>query len=154
MPDYVSKELSRICKNNGSVTAEGVVKEATPTDSPMHRCFEWDDGKAAHKHRLYQARTLIRMNVVYLEEGGLPERLVHVSLAPTSPPAQGESGSAGAYYPISVVVGDSEKHGLAMAEAVKYLAGAKRRLLELCEFDPAYADAYDHVEAAQALLTA
>jgi hypothetical protein len=33
---------------------------ATNPTSPAHKHFEWDDSKAAHKHRLYQARYYMR----------------------------------------------------------------------------------------------
>jgi len=44
----------------GRFTADEIVKAARNEDSPLHEYFEWDDGKAAHAHRLYQARGLIR----------------------------------------------------------------------------------------------
>jgi len=32
--------------------------------TPLHACFEWDDAKAAHRHRITQASTLVRALVV------------------------------------------------------------------------------------------
>jgi hypothetical protein len=44
----------------GKITAEAVVLAATPQESLLHPLFEWDEAKAAHQHRLDQARALIR----------------------------------------------------------------------------------------------
>jgi hypothetical protein len=44
----------------GALTAPRVVEEARDESSPLHAHFDWDDTTAAHKHRLEQARTLIR----------------------------------------------------------------------------------------------
>jgi hypothetical protein len=45
---------------NGELSPERVVQEARSGDSPLHEFFEWDDEKAAHAHRIQQARSLIR----------------------------------------------------------------------------------------------
>lgn len=53
--------LSEIAaKNSGKLTPDALVSAATDPDHPWHDRFEWDDSKAAHEHRLEQARTLIR----------------------------------------------------------------------------------------------
>jgi hypothetical protein len=56
-PDAVQaiKDLSP----DGRPDPQKVVIAATDKSSPLHRYFEWDDGKAAHQHRLDQARRLI-----------------------------------------------------------------------------------------------
>lgn len=55
-------------RNRGRLTPEVVVKDATKASSPLHKYFEWDDTKAAEKHRLEQARGLIRTVVVRFNE--------------------------------------------------------------------------------------
>lgn len=45
--------------NGGVLTPEAVVSDAQDEDSPLHQCFEWDVGKAAHAHWLDQARAII-----------------------------------------------------------------------------------------------
>lgn len=37
-----------------------MLRAARDTDSPLNRWFTWDDDEAAHKHRLNEARALIR----------------------------------------------------------------------------------------------
>ena len=58
--NVVGEEFEKLEKQNGSLTAEAVLESATPEDSPLHCMFEWNDPKAAHKHRLDQARFYIR----------------------------------------------------------------------------------------------
>lgn len=55
----VGKEFERIESEHGEITADLVLQEATPEDSPLHELFEWDDPKAAHSYRLQQAVVLI-----------------------------------------------------------------------------------------------
>lgn len=66
-PKEVNKELKRIQKKEGRLTAELVLQYASDPDSPLHVAFEWDDEEAAHKYRLYQARNLIT-NLQIVEE--------------------------------------------------------------------------------------
>lgn len=47
-------------KNNGQLTADAVLKEATPASSSIHHYFDWNDESAGHKFRLGQAALLIR----------------------------------------------------------------------------------------------
>lgn len=57
-------ELEEIRKNNGGVLkAADVVEYARNPDTALHRRFTWDDDKAAHEYRLWQARELIRVVV-------------------------------------------------------------------------------------------
>lgn len=59
--DIIKSALSEIAaKNGGILTPDAVVQEAKQLESPLHDCFEWDNKKAAHQHRLDQARGLIR----------------------------------------------------------------------------------------------
>lgn len=53
--------LTAIWQREGQLTAELVVDEARDPSSPLHARFEWDDQKAAHEHRLAQARQIIRI---------------------------------------------------------------------------------------------
>lgn len=53
--------LEEIAQRNGGVLKpEHVVAEAAAPDHPLHERFEWNNARAAHSHRIDQARTLIR----------------------------------------------------------------------------------------------
>lgn len=61
-------ELKRIASENGGILKpDVVVAEARPKDSPLHSRFEWDDAKASHEYRIWQARQLIRVSVEVIE---------------------------------------------------------------------------------------
>lgn len=58
-PGIAAKELMRLQSIYQAITPEILVTESMPKDAPLHNIFEWNDQKAAHAHRLQQARTLI-----------------------------------------------------------------------------------------------
>ena len=62
MPSAMQVEvaLDELNRTHGHLTPDLVVQAAQYEQSPIHSIFEWDDGKAAHQHRLWQARRLIR----------------------------------------------------------------------------------------------
>lgn len=59
----VMRRLRELSGENGTLTPEAVVADAANPASELHSCFEWDDTKAAHQHRLDQARGLIRIRM-------------------------------------------------------------------------------------------
>lgn len=58
------EELERIEKRHGMVTPPILVAESTVQTSVLHPLFEWDDTKAAQRHRLSQARDILDNIVV------------------------------------------------------------------------------------------
>ena len=60
VPAQVAGEvMEKIEKRDGKLTKEAFLEESRPINSPTHGCFEWDDGVAAEKYRLEQARHTI-----------------------------------------------------------------------------------------------
>lgn len=79
-PQAIGEELEQIRrKHGGELKPEYAVEEAKNRNSAMHRHFEWDDSVAAKKHRLDQARTLIR-SIVRVESVGGREIPAFVSI--------------------------------------------------------------------------
>lgn len=70
--DTAAKEISRIESRDGSVTPKSLLEESRAEDSTLHKCFEWDDSKAAEKYRLRQSGEIIR-NIVRVEVKEDPE---------------------------------------------------------------------------------
>lgn len=62
--------MEKIESRDGQVTKEALLDEARPEESPMHPAFEWNDGIAAEKYRLVQARHIINELVVTIERSG------------------------------------------------------------------------------------
>ena len=51
--------IKKLEQNGGRVTAEALLQAARHPKHPMHADFQWDNAKAAHQHRLDQARSYI-----------------------------------------------------------------------------------------------
>ncbi len=67
MTSKILDELRQIREENGGLLSpEVVIDKAANEDNPLHSSFEWDDNKAAHQHRLDQARRLVRVYVEVL----------------------------------------------------------------------------------------
>ena len=66
-------EVKALEDKKGKLTPEQIVKAAENPKSALHRCFEWDDAKAAHCFRVEQAREIlvrIKIDVEY-EDGAV-----------------------------------------------------------------------------------
>ena len=75
-PEKAAKRLNAIRRKKGSLAPSYVVEDAEPVSSPLHSCFTWDNKRAAHEFRLWEARSLIGA-LVELEDGdaeGTPVR--------------------------------------------------------------------------------
>jgi len=82
-------ELRKIAKKNrGLVRPEQVVMAAVDEASPLHGQFLWNDEKAAHEYRLWQARELIAAYWVVEPASQAPIRLL-LSLTSDRPAKQG-----------------------------------------------------------------
>lgn len=58
----MGEALAKIAADNaGRLKPKNVVEAARDPKHPLHKHLEWDDGKAAHAHRLEQARAIIRI---------------------------------------------------------------------------------------------
>ncbi len=68
-PAIVAELKTLAEKNQGLLMPEDVVEAARNEDSPLHNRFEWDDGEAAERYRLWQARLLINVSVQYVDNG-------------------------------------------------------------------------------------
>ncbi len=76
----IISELRRIQEgNDGLLLPAHVVAAARPKTSPLHSRFEWNDGKAAQEHRLWQARQLISVCVEVFSNGESAPIFVSVS---------------------------------------------------------------------------
>ena len=52
--------IRELAERHGQLTPDIVVDAARPKESPLHRFFQWNNGKAAEQYRLIQASCLIR----------------------------------------------------------------------------------------------
>lgn len=69
--------LASLIKQNGDkIKPSQVLEDAKRMESPIHSHFEWDDTEAAIKHRLDQARYLLRniITTIIVEEKEVEQR--------------------------------------------------------------------------------
>lgn len=113
----IQAELERIA-DGGRLTASGVVRRARQKSSPLHEYFEWDDSVAAHQHRLWQARQLIKRITIVREEGAPAEPMyVHIRQQDQ------DQGREGYYAPIADLQRD--EWAIAMEDARRRLDAAR-----------------------------
>jgi hypothetical protein len=71
----VQEELEIVrSRSSGIVRPEDVVEFAKDPNTAMHSRFTWDDTEAARKHRLWEARELIRLCVSIIPQDEQPIR--------------------------------------------------------------------------------
>jgi hypothetical protein len=69
VPKTISEELSEIqSMNDGLIDPVKVVDYARNPDTSLHKKFQWDDTVAAEKYRIYQARQIIRLELVVINQ--------------------------------------------------------------------------------------
>lgn len=142
--DELVNELQAIRAEDpqGLLRPEAVVEAAASPASRLHGCFEWDDSKAAHQHRLTQARRLIRVAVETLP-GSNEEYNVFVNL--TSDRKEGSGG-----YRATMEVLESEQLTACMlADALKELRTFEAKYSKLQALIPVF-EGYRAVLAAEA----
>lgn len=123
--DQVAAELARLAQRRGFLTPAQVVAAAKDARSPLHQCFTWDDSKAAHAHRLWQARELI----------------AHVEFAPTPKHApfrayvnvRHEGESEGRYVSTVDALADPETRKAVVQRALGDLERTRERYEQLTE---------------------
>lgn len=122
--ELVAERLSEIAKSNGGrITPDLVVADAENPDSILHNLFEWNDGIAAHYHRLAQARQIITsVRVVITTENKKISTVYYVRDPDAAPLEQG-------YVSIDILKTDKDlaKESIVMefSRASSYLQRAK-----------------------------
>ena len=117
-PQQVGEELERLREEKGTLLPADVLEVAANPDSPLHAAFEWDDGEAAKKFRLSQARRLI-VSIRVLNSPVSTTAPVYVSV---KTPKKGRE-----YVRTTEALGDEELQARVLAEVRQYIEGMERR---------------------------
>ena len=125
MPSSMQVEvaLDELNQAHGHLTPDLVVQAAQYEQSPIHSIFEWDDVKAAHQHRLWQARPLIHSEQNERPDGKPMPKYLSVKI-------EGDRQ----YEEASIVVLDRDKWAVVLEEtasALKDLEGRIETLVQL-----------------------
>jgi hypothetical protein len=127
-PQVIGEELDRIAAANaGKLTPKATVAAAADPANPLHPHFEWDDARAAHAHRLHQARHLISLvRIVDDERHHDPPAFLTL--------ADGARGTS--YRPLAAVLKSADLQLTVLRQAEADLTAFERRyrmLYEVCD---------------------
>ena len=107
------QELRLIARRHrGLLRPHDVVEYARNRRTALHDYFTWDDSKAAHEYRLWQARQLIRVAVTVLTPEVPKPARIYVSLR------SDRARDAGGYRLTADVLSDSDRREQLLAEAL------------------------------------
>lgn len=127
------EEFDKIAKRDGTLRPPVIVEEARPKRSPLHKYFEWEDGRAAELYRLDQARRMIqRYEIVLVESCPNPVR-AFVSFAEDR-----KTGGAG-YRQMARVMRDPEQRAGLLEQALAELRRLRARYGHLQELAQVFA---------------
>jgi hypothetical protein len=67
--EVAGAEIERLSlKYSGELSARQLLEESKGPQAPLHKCFEWDDSKAAKQYRIEQAGVLLSSIRVIVED--------------------------------------------------------------------------------------
>ena len=136
--DAIRAEIERL-ERDGKIRPVDVVEAAADESSPLHDCFTWDDGEAAHQYRLIEARNLLRVYVVRPDAEEGPTVRAFVSL--TSDRVE----KGGGYRAIADVMSDQELYSQMLSDAVVQLRNVQKKYKAIKELASVWS-AVDDVE--------
>lgn len=129
----VIAELKRIAKaNGGQLKPADVVDAARSKDSVLHSKFEWNDGLAAERYRLWQARQLISVTVEYIPATESTTR-VFVSLSPD------RQTSGGGYRATVDTMTNAQHRAILLQDALDEMRRFQQKFAELRELAEVFA---------------
>ncbi len=124
MPSSMQVEvaLDELNQAHGHLTPDLVVQAAQDEQSPIHSIFEWDNAKAGHQHRLWQARRLIRSVQIERPDGKPMPKYLSVKI-------EGDRQ----YEEASIVVLDRDKWAVVLEETASALTELEQRIETLVQ---------------------
>ena len=118
----VDQALSALNDVHGRLTTDIVLEAATNADSPLHKVFEWDDSTAAHAHRVWQARKLIKSVKIERPDGDLTPRYLSIKI-------ENERW----YEDISLIVQDHDKYISVLTDIEAMIKDLEHRIESLIQ---------------------
>lgn len=119
-PYKVYDELQELGEN---VRPASIVERAKDTESELHKCFEWDDSKAAEKYRIHQARVLVGSLVIVENEQKEEPQQVRVMY----------TTKGGGYTPTKFIVQRKDDYEALLEKAMSELRAFKEKYSMLTE---------------------
>jgi hypothetical protein len=126
-------EFIRSRSADGILQAEDVVEFARDERTALHGEFEWNDDAAAHQHRLWQARQLIRLTVTVVDSPA-GQQTVRMYASCDSDRVQ----PGGGYRSLVEVMGNEELREQLLSAAFRELRTVRRKYQQLRELQPIF----------------
>lgn len=106
------------------ITPQEVLEKAKDENTELHKCFEWNDGIAAEKYRLIQARTIIT-NLVFVpkKENEDPVRCFQIT------------SEARTYQPTKCFIVQDDEYQYLLKRAKAELESFRRRYKTISELE-------------------
>ena len=141
--DIVGKEVEKIERKYGEVTAKNFVEAARPEDSVLHKLLEWDDTKAAESWRIQQAGVIICCLSIVREDTGDPT-VVRADMN-VADDADNPTRRTGSFVNFQDAFSNKEKRALILRVAVRELREIRQKYDTLTELAAVF-EAIDHLE--------
>lgn len=119
----VADEISSI---GLSVKPEEIVDKARDESTELHKCFEWDDTKAAEKYRVYQARQIV-CHLIVKEVNNEPQKQEVRFFYKTD--------SQEGYKPVSYIMRNEDEYQKLLDQALSELKAFEKKYSALKELD-------------------
>lgn len=119
----VADEISSI---GLSVKPEEIVDKARDESTELHKCFEWDDTKAAEKYRVYQARQIVCHLIVKEVDDEQQKQEVRFFY---------KTDSQEGYKPVSYIMRNEDEYQKLLDRALSELKAFQKKYSTLKELD-------------------
>lgn len=138
--DIVGKEVEKLEKKYGEVTARNFVEAARPEESPLHKLLEWDDTKAAEAWRIQQAGTIICCLNIECED--TPEPVTVRAYMNVADEADNPTRRTGSFINTHDAFANADKRSLILRVAYRELKELRRKYSQLSEL----ADVFEAID--------
>ena len=128
--------LEELEKKHSALTPEIVLEESRDENAVLHKCFEWDDTKAAEGYRLVQARMIIRNITVKIEKQDSTSLITRAFVNVQDESAQDK----GRFVSVGIAVTDEEMKKQVLKNALYELQTFKNKYANYHELEKIFAD--------------
>lgn len=123
-PQKVANEIAQI---GDTATPAQILDKARDDGTELHKCFEWDDTKAAERWRIQQARQIVCSLVIKETDDDAtnkPEIRVFY-----------KTDNSSGYKPTTLIMRDQDEYQKLLSRALSELAAFKGKYKSLTELD-------------------
>lgn len=129
VPAQVAYDVVNDLYKQGKSTAQDLVDASRPDDSTLHKCFEWDDRKAAEAYRRKQANDIMNHFLLIPEDSKHEPVNAFFNLE--------QKGTV--YEPIEVILRTPDKREALLEQAKREMISFKRKYSALEELATVFA---------------